>query len=440
MAIPGNPLLFRLTATVAVFAAALIAFMLLNRTSPSPSAAGSDAGNPAALVNASTNVRIKNFQLLVRTHPNDSRGYGLLGDAYMQKVRETGDASYYTRAQAVYARALRLNPRDPAAVTGMGALALARHDFRAGLRYGLEARRLAPFVVKPYGVVVDALVELGRYEGAGRTLQHMVDLQPNLASYARVSYFDELHGDLAGATKAMRDAVSAGGGAAENVSYVQTLLGNLYFQVGELGPAREAYRQALSRFPGYVPASAGLASVEAAHHDFGSAIRRYRDAVNRLPLPQYVVALGEAELAAGRAADARRDFGLVGAEERLLEANGVNTDVDLALFEGSHGSPAKAVKLARRAWAEAPSVRSADSLGWALTSAGHPATGLRWGRRALALGSRDPMFLYHAGMSAKGAGRVAEARRYLSGSLALNPRFSPLYAPRAERALRELGR
>ena len=32
----------------------------------------------------------------------------------------------------------------------------------------------------------------------------MIDLQPNLASYARVSYFRELHGDLAGASRAMR--------------------------------------------------------------------------------------------------------------------------------------------------------------------------------------------------------------------------------------------
>jgi hypothetical protein len=109
------------------------------------------------------------------------------------------------------------------------------------------------------------------------------------------------------------------------------------------------------------------------------------------------------------------------------------------LFEANHGSPARAVALARRAWAEAPSVRSADALGWALTSARRPAQGLRWARRALVLGSRDPLFLYHAGMSAKAAGRAAVARAYLSESLALNPRFSPLYAPRAERALKELG-
>jgi tetratricopeptide (TPR) repeat protein len=162
--------------------------------------------------------------------------------------------------------------------------------------------------------------------------------------------------------------------------------------------------------------------------------------VNRLPLPQYVVSLGEAELAAGRTAAARRDLALVRAEEKLLQANGVNTDVDLALFEASHGNPSRAVILARRAWAQAPSVRSADALGWALTRAGRPAAGLRFARRALALGSRDPMFLFHAGLSAQAAGRASEARAYLVESLALNPRFSPLYAPQARRALEELSR
>ena len=39
-------------------------------------------------------------------------------------------------------------------------------------------------------------------------------------------------------------------------------------------------------------------------------------------------------------AAAQRDYALVGAEVRLLRANGVNTDVDLALFEANHGSAA----------------------------------------------------------------------------------------------------
>lgn len=437
MALPRNTLLLKLLAVAAVFFAALATFVLVNRgSSGSPSVYSSD-DNPAALASASTDTQIRAYQALVRTHPKDARGYGFLASAYLQKVRETGDSSYYTRAGAVLATALRLNPRDPTAVTEMGVLALARHDFRGGLRYGDEAHRLAPYVVTPLGVIVDAQIELGRYGEARRTLARMVDAKPNLASYARVSYWRELHGDLRGAIRAMQLAVSAGGQAPENVAYVQTLLGNLYFNTGRLGAARYAYRQALAHYPAYVPAGAGLASVEAARGQFAIAIRRYRDAVTRLPLPQYVVALGETELAAGRPAAARRDLALVGAEEKLLKANGVNTDVDLALFEASHGSPVKAVALARRAWAEAPSVRSADALGWALTRAGRPVAGLRFARRALALGSRDPMFLFHAGLSAQAAGRASLARAYLVESLALNPRFNPLYAPEAKRALRE---
>src|SRR5205807_7078402 len=100
--------------------------------------------------------------------------------------------------------------------------------------------------------------------------------------------------------------------------------------------------------------------------------------------------------------------------------------------------PHRAVLLARRAWAQAPSVRSADALGWALTRAGHPTEGLVWAHRAVRLGSIDPSFLYHAGIAARGAGQITQARGYLTRSLARNPRFSPLYAPLARRALETL--
>ena len=56
---------------------------------------------------------------------------------------------------------------------------------------------------------------------------------------------------------------------------------------------------------------------------------------------------------------------------RLLRANGVNTDVDLALFEANHGRPAREPwRSGARAWRAAPSVRSADAYSWALYAAG----------------------------------------------------------------------
>ena len=90
-------------------------------------------------------------------------------------------------------------------------------------------------------------------------------------------------------------------------------------------------------------------------------------------------------------------------------------------------------------WAAAPSVHAADALGWALTRAGEPVQGLVYAQRALRrLGSGDAEFLYHAGIAARDAGRTGAARRHLAAALEANPRFSPLHAPRAERALEGL--
>ena len=388
---------------------------------------------------ASTDERIARRQSAVRAAPRDPAGYTLLAAEYVQKVREAGDASYYGRAGEALARALALAPDDAGALTERGALRLALHDFRGALRDGRRAHALVPEVVRPYGILVDAHLELGHYGAAAKTLQRMVDLKPDLAAYARVSYFRELHGDLAGAVEAIRLAVSAGGGTPENTAYVETLLGNLQIGRGRDRAALRAYRAALARFPGYVPARAGVARVLAFRGEEEAAIRRLRRVVDALPLPEHVVALGEAELAAGRRAQAAHDLALVRAEERLLRAGGVNTDTELALYEATYGDRRAAVELAARAWAAAPSVRSADAMGWALTRAGRPRRGLAWARRALRLGSRDPMFLVHAGLSARAAGRTAPARRWLTRALGDNPRFSPLWAPRARRALRSLG-
>jgi tetratricopeptide (TPR) repeat protein len=426
-----------------VFAAALLAFavtvLLLRAGAPAPPV-GADAvaETRIAVPSASTDRRIAVYQSALEAEPDSVDAAVLLAGAYLQKVRENGDATLYAKAEALVDGALRRAPRDAGALVARGGLELSRHDFAAALRDARAARRIAPQVVRPYGVLVDALVELGRYPAAGRALQRYVDLQPGLSSYARVSYLRELHGDLPGAIAALRLAAAAGGETAENVAYVQTLIGNLWFTRGRLGRASLAYREASARFPGYAPAAAGLARVDAADGDLSGAVRRLRGVVARLPLPEHLVALAELQLARGRQEAARRDLALVRAEQRLLAASGVDTDVDAAIFEAQHGSPVRAVRLARRAHRSAPSVRADDALGWALTRAGRPAAGLRWARRSLRLGSRDPMFAFHTGMAARAAGRPGEARALLRRSLALNPRFSPLYAPQARRALESL--
>jgi tetratricopeptide (TPR) repeat protein len=399
---------------LATFAVALPVAWFMTRDDHAPTSSPARALPPGPRPGDSTDVRIGKLQATVRAQPRRADGYTLLAGAYLQKVRETGDASFYSRAGAAVGRALSLVPGDPAALTERSALALARHDFRAGLSDAQRARAQAPQVNKPFGVLVDALVELGRYDEAGSALQQMVDRRPDLAAYARVSYFRELHGDLDGAVSAMRAAVSAGGDVPENEAYVRSLLGALELQRGRLDAAARSFRAAVNAVPGYVPGDAGLAKVDIARGDLGRAIRRLRAIVARLPLPEHVVALAEAEQAAGRTAASRRDLDLARAEQRLLTRSGVNTDTETAIFEADHGSPERAVSLARRAWKAAPSVRSADALGWALTRAGRAREALPWAARAVRLGSTDPAFNLHAGLAAEAAGRRALAARRLA--------------------------
>jgi hypothetical protein len=74
----------------------------------------------------------------------------------------------------------------------------------------------------------------------------------------------------------------------------------------------------------------------------------------------------------------------------------------------------------------------------ALSAAGEHDAALRFSERAMRLGSRDPAFLYHAGIVAFRAGRSDRAHVFLARLVAQDPEFSPLYGPHARRLLKAL--
>jgi tetratricopeptide (TPR) repeat protein len=429
-----SPLTYRVLAVLLSFAAALAAFVLLR--GPEPPAAAAPAAGAAARAPEDAGAEIARLQSAARAAPRDVAPRVALASAYLRKARESGDPGFYARAGELLRAALARRPGDHDALVASAGLALSRHDFRGALALARRARAARPDALAAYPALVDALVELGRFGTAERLLQRMVDAKPTLAGYARVSYLRELHGDVDGAAAAMRRAVAAGGPARESVAAVQALLGGLELARGRPAAARAAHRAALAAVPGYPAAEAGLARLDAARGDLDGAIRRWRALSARLPLPEYVLGLAEAELAAGRTRAGRRDLALIRAERRLLAGAGVDTDAELALYEADHGSPRRAVALAWRAWRAAPGLRSADALGWALTRGGRPAAGLRWARRALRLGSVDPLFRHHAGIAALGAGDESEGRRQLRTALAHGLGGWPWHAAAARRILR----
>lgn len=409
----------KLVAPLAVFGAVLVAMVALHggATPPPALSAGGDIGRPSG-------DPLRDARAAVRAAPDSTDARALLGEAYVTKARATGDPSIYARADRVLSTALRRDPRNLAALVGAGALAGLRHDFREQLRLGLEARQVAPGLARPYAVIADAQIELGRYRGAARSIQRLVNLKPSLPAYARVSYYRELTGDPVAALRAMRFAASAGG-APESLAYVQALIGNLELSLGRPGAARDAYLDSLRSVPGYSDALEGLARVDTARGDRRLAAARLQRLAAGGPPARALAFLAELEFALGRPEAASVHLSAARAQFARDRAGGGLPDAEAVLLEANHGSPARAVRLGRRVWSAKPSIRSADALGWALTRAGRPRDGLVWARRALRTASREPMLRAHAGLTALRVGQTREASRNLrlarSGAAALMP-------------------
>ena len=381
-----------------------------------------------------TQAEIAGLQAELRLSPQNVKALDTLGLAYQQRVRETGDAGYYAKADGILHQALRLAPHDLIATAGLGQLALSRHRFRAALMLGERARRISPTTAGVYGVIGDAQLELGRYRQAFAAFDRMAASKPSVASYARISYARELLGHVAGAEQAMRLAASAAVGEQEASSWTHVQLGLLY--LGHAQPARalREVRIALSLGPTYYVALDGMAQVQASLGHTRRAIGYARAAVDRVPLPAQVALLGDLYRATGRERLARTQYGLIRVIEKLLAANGVRNDLDIALFDADHGIVLPhALALARKGYADRPSVFGDDVLGWTLARNGRCEAALRYSQRSLRLGTLDALKLFHRGYVAACLGRRGEAAGWYRRALALNPRFSILGAPVARK-------
>lgn len=426
-----------------ILIAAAIVFVITLATrallSQPPQSLAWNADTPAPVELGSPDA-VAQLQARLRRNPQDVDAYAQLGLALLQRVRETADPTLYTQAEQALDAALERDPQHLDALTGKGVLALARHHFAEALKWGQRAQAQNPYRAATYGIIGDAQVELGQYEAATATIQKMVDTRPDLRSYSRVAYIRELYGETDGAIEAMQMAVRSGTPGTEGTLWTQYQLGNLFFNRGDLARAEQVYSAALALRPDYAYAQAGIARVRAAQGNHAEAIKRYHAIVARLPLPEFVIALGELYEVNGQAAQAQAQYDLVRAMQQLNASAGVNVDMELALFNADHGAdPAQALAQAQAAYQERPSIYAADALAWALYRHGDYVAAQRAIDEALHLGTRDALLHFHAGMIANARGDRALARQHLTQALAINPYFSVRYAPQARALLAELG-
>lgn len=447
MPILRKPLATAGTATglaVLLFAAALITGGTpggtSQRTVAPPPTGGATA--PFALAPASAGslaAAVTALQEHLRAQPKDARSWAALGLAYVEQARLSGDPAYYPKAEGALGESLALEPENnDAALLGMSALASGRHEFSAAEDWAGRALAINPDSAAGYGELSDALTELGRYDEALAAARTMDGLRPGLPSMARLSYQAELRGDVEEARRLFAAALPQAQQPAD-LALVRFQLGELAFSAGRLDQADEHYTAALLAEPGQVAALAGQARVAAGRGDTTRALELAGTVAARRATLEYVVWYGELLESLGRADEATNQYGLARIAVDVQRAAGVATDLELALYEADHGDPARALEAARTAYAERPGIFAADAYAWALHVSGRDAQALPYAVEATRLGTASALLAYHKGMIEKALGNEAAARRDLTRALRLNPYFSPVHAPRAERALASLG-
>ena len=380
--------------------------------------------------------QIQKAEAVIRRAPEKVDGYNLLAAAYLQKARETGDFGFNARAETALKHSFEVAPDDFDALKLQATLLLAYHRFQEALDVARRAQALRPDNADVYGAMTDALVELGDYQEAINAAQKMVDLRPDTASYSRVSYLRELHGDTEGAIEAMRIAVRAADPrSSESIAWCRVHLGLQLMNAGKAQEAEREFDEALKVFPDYHLGLSAKARARALAGDTATALELYERSEQRVPLPDTAIARGDLLAQLGRADEAKKEYALA----EFIERNGASASAysrQLALFLADHEMKLdEALEIARRERAARQDIYTSDALAWCLYKNGLLNDAKEAMDDALRLGTRDPRLFYHAGMIARALGDRGAAKRYLQLALKTDSSFNVLQAESARRTL-----
>jgi len=351
-----------------------------------------------------------------------------------QLARRTGEPTHYTRSEQALRQALEQDPNDVRALIGLASLSNTRHHFRDGLALARKAQRLSPGTALIQGVIGDALVEMGSYEAGFRAYERMVALKPSIAGYARIAHAQSLLGDYDGARRTLRLALDSAVDA-ETRAWAYVELGRLDRSELRLAAAAQQFRKALAVSPGHPIALEAFGETEAARGNLAHAIRLQAAAVERRFSPEFAASLGDLYSVAGDKAAAKQAYDRVADQERRLAENGVDTDLDKAMFQLEHGiNLSGSLQLARRGYAQRPGVEANEVLSWALVRNGRCQEAIPYSNRALRF--PDGHRYFHRAMIESCLGRTAAAQRLFRKALTTDPNFSPIWARFAQAQLR----
>ncbi|MBO6574314.1 MAG: tetratricopeptide repeat protein [Rhodothermales bacterium] len=401
-----------------IFAALLFAgaaaFLLTADTQSLPdrgtivTASASSAGAEASLIER------------VMREPNRADGYVDLAQYYLGQARATADETFFVpRVEAQLKKALDLDPNHYRARVLRGTLLNKLHQFEQSEAQARELIAESPGHAYNYGTLVDALVELGRYDEAVTAMDQMLERRPDLSSYSRASYIRELLGDEEGAIRAMEFAAGAGTIGSEGRSWALYQLSQLALGSGDHAAARRILTGILEEHPGYAHAVAGLAHLALLEGRVQHADYLIEQAMALAPGAGFEELALEVYLAMG---DEQRAAEATIAIERGLEdaqAMGENVNMELADFYADEETRLDgALWLASIEIARRPDhLHANETYAWVLHKLGRSEQAIEFIDHAMRFDNGDAKLSFRAGQIYVGAGLVAQGRTLLERAL-----------------------
>ncbi len=355
-----------------------------------------------------------------RKNPQKVDHWISLGQAWVRKARETQDPGYYLHADACAEIALGIAPEDRGALDLRAMVLLNQHQFEAARQLSQQIVTKRPDDAMAYGNLSDALLELGRFDEAAQAAQTMVDLKPNLPSYARAAHFRFLAGDVASAKAFYLHAADAGADQRdpEPRAWVLVQAATVFWHEGDDEGACAGFDLALRGMPDYPPALVGKARIALGRGDAANAASLAQRAYDQAPHAETAWLLGDAFEAQGKYAEAKKAFAAVEKDGKRGDAR------TLSMFWSTKNvHAAEALVLAETEKKTRGDIQMDDTLAWALYRNGRFGDGRAARDRALGHGTRDARMIFHAGAIRIAQGRDAEGRELVNRAIALQPHF-----------------
>jgi len=401
---------------------------------------------PVAAVPAASHIRdldIEFYQARVKRDSRSARDFTQLAGLYLQRARETADNEDLVRAERSARHSLELRRgRNDAAFGVLASSLMAQHRFAEALGVGRELLALDSTSVAARGLVAETELELGRYDEAGRLFGQLATYQGDIGVAPRLARWDELHGRPEEARRLLRLARDEAGRRhampKEQIAWFHLRLGDLALRTGHLDEAERELDSGLRIAPDDYRLLGTLARLRAVRHDWRRAAEDGELSVARALDPATLGLLHDTYVALGETATAEEYYHAM-ALAVLRQPGPYHRAWSLFLLDHDREVPRVLAKVEEEL-ATRRDIYGYDLLAWALHKSGRDAEARAPMQRALALGTRDAMLHYHAGMIAHVLGDSATARAQLEAALAINPSWHPSQPATARAVLDSLSR